>query len=533
VTPLEPPKPKKSCVVRTWRDSEGEHKDIPFEVNVPPMLSSPSSNWTNFGGGANVEGVTKTEALSPDRKMLAVGEEGLVRLLDARTGKARIESGPRWLVDGLRFTPDSRRLLTSEAGGTTRLWDLQTGNEVRRVPGRPYLPANDNPLSAMEDEEGEIRILDRATGKVWQRLVLTEEQRRERAGGWSRLVLSPDGTRLLATTKRGGYLLLSGEVAPSGTADTVYLWDIPNKRVLCTFLKASRSGDDGWVTDAGFSPDGSLVAAAAEGGLRLRWAATGRKIRTLPEVGGPFFRFAFSPDGKLLATVGDDPTIHLWESATGTLVHSFHGHRGPIRCLAFAPDGRALASASNDSTVLVWDVPGSPVSPGRGMGGRELNTLWADLAADPARAFRVQKTLAEGVEASVPFLHRRLRDAALPCTRERLARLLPDLDAPRAAVRISAANELARFGPIIAPALRRLLKDRPPLEVCHRVESLLERMEDMSQYPSRLRVSRAIGLLERLGTPEARRVLQQLARGPAESAVTEEARAATARLAPR
>jgi hypothetical protein len=130
----------------------------------------------------------------------------------------------------------------------------------------------------------------------------------------------------------------------------------------------------------------------------------------------------------------------------------------------------------------------------------------------------------------VPFLHRQLRDAALPCTRERLARLLADLDAPRAAVRLPAVKELAGFGPLIAPALRRLLKDRPPLEVRCRVESLLERMEDMSQSPSRLRVSRAISLLERLGTPEARRVLQQLARGPAESAVKEEARAATARL---
>jgi hypothetical protein len=85
---------------------------------------------------------------------------------------------------------------------------------------------------------------------------------------------------------------------------------------------------------------------------------------------------AFSPEGRLLATGGDDRDVRLWNPITGLRdrVHLLSGHRAAVESVAFNPSGSVLASAGRDRTVRLWDP----------RTGRLLNTLTGlgDLVLD-------------------------------------------------------------------------------------------------------------------------------------------------------
>jgi len=64
---------------------------------------------------------------------------------------------------------------------------------------------------------------------------------------------------------------------------------------------------------------------------------------------------AFSPDGRLLASGGDDHKVRLWNPTTGQPIgHPLTGHTGWVLSVAFSPDGHLLASASGDKTIRIW-----------------------------------------------------------------------------------------------------------------------------------------------------------------------------------
>jgi hypothetical protein len=242
---------------------------------------------------------------------------------------------------------------------------------------------------------------------------------------------------------------------------------------------------------------------------------------------------AISADYRLLAA-GDERDIHLWDLATGKELEPLRGHRGRIGRLEFSPDGRFLTSTSADTTALMWDVAALRAKlplPRRELSEKECAAFWADLAsADAARAYQSLWSLVAAPDRSLPYIEKALP----PVSRaepEQVKRLLKDLEEGNFEARQKAAIELEKLAELAESALRRVLSEKPSLDLRQRVERLLEPLESPHlTTPDRLRTVRAIEILERVDNAEARKLLKKLAEGASGALLTRSGRAALARL---
>lgn len=190
-----------------------------------------------------------------------------------------------------------------------------------------------------------------------------------------------------------------------------------------------------------------------------------------------------------------------------------------------------LISAGDDTTILFWDVADvarrQRLHGGR-LAEREWEALWNDLAgADAAKAYQAMARLASDKQSTLRALAERLRPARATDLR-RVAELLKDLDSDQFAVRDKAARELERLRESSKPELERALA-RPgvSLDLRRRLTDILNQLTAISG--ERLRELRALEVLERLESPEARRLLETLAKGAPEARLTREAKSALER----
>src|SRR5580704_209963 len=71
---------------------------------------------------------------------------------------------------------------------------------------------------------------------------------------------------------------------------------------------------------------------------------------------GPVNSVRWSPDGRRLATVGDDGTVRIWDPATHKELQKLTYNAGNLNALAWSPDSTLLAAGANDGTLLVWNT---------------------------------------------------------------------------------------------------------------------------------------------------------------------------------
>lgn len=323
-------------------------------------------------------------------------------------------------------------------------------------------------------------------------------------------------------SSRDGRLLATG-----GYDEAIRVWQASSGKALFRF--ALQRSHAPWPDSVAFSPDGALLAGSksGEGSIHLWDTASGKERTKLKIADGPTATsITFSPDGTRMAAIcwtfqgrASHSRSRLWRVKTGKEIEGFEAPAGTIWSISL--DGRLLVSGHKNSTVLIWDVPSlwSPSQRETALTKERLDALWTQLGSDPAKqAYQALAVLSQTPADTLPMLRQRLRPAKANTARS-ISGLIDDLDSDTFALREKASRELAARGEAAGPAMRAALEAEPSPEVRRRLKEILEKMSSTKVHELRTdeekRVLRAIAVLEEIGTPEARRILENLAGGAA------------------
>ena len=268
---------------------------------------------------------------SPDGTTLATGSnDGMVQLWDlgTLTVVAVLEGHTRG-VEGLVFSPDGNTLASS-GDNNIKLWDVAARKERGTLEGhsdrvRTLAFSPDGGRLASGSWDGTARLWDVAAREQIATLYV-------HVTGPTSVAFSPDGSTLT-----------------TGSVKFMIHWDVATRDRISTQSTHSR-----WIQSLTYSPaDPNLLVSTSYDGVILRNLETGSTVRLtgFQEFGS----MAISPDGTTVVTGTGGGAIQWWDLSTGTRLFALERYAEGVISLAFSPDGNMLAS-SGDESITLWDL---------------------------------------------------------------------------------------------------------------------------------------------------------------------------------
>jgi WD40 repeat protein len=286
---------------------------------------------------------------SPDGKTVAASGEGGIGLWDVQTGQhiGSLSIANIGLIISMDFSPDGKALASGDAYGTIVLWDVETRQASAILPTSQleiqsvaYSPDGKKLASSGRDKT--ILLWNLANGSGNLQYSLSDNAR---SFG---LTFSPDGDTLISHREDGTIIIWDVSTAPETSLKT--------NRSIAMLIDSHSSTISN--SNVAFSPDGKTLASLGEDGIRLWNVSTGQPIgQPLSGYLNSVTSIAFSQDGKTVAASGEG-TVILWDATTGRLIgQPMDTHTSQQMSIAFSPEGKLLvASDSADGTVFLWDV---------------------------------------------------------------------------------------------------------------------------------------------------------------------------------
>ena len=302
-----------------------------------------------------------------------------------------LEAGHTANISALAFSPDGSYLVSASEDYTLKIWDPQTGSELRTLHGHSDIVtamaiSADGLEIASASLDHTIRVWNAATGEV-ERVI-----RGPNVVALYLLKFTPDAKRLV-----------TAETVASGT--TLRIWDIA-KGMQVRLIKrdeaavsniffhgtkmfvAEEAGDDD-TTGAlstydvvtgrqletrkellcGAAPDGKLLALDRSNESQRRAeildSVTNKQVASLT---GQVSQVAFSANDDWLAYAYEDGNTAIVQRSRGGGAHIIHGRSAEFSLLAVSPDGQLLATTGADFSVHLWNVASGQLA--HGMSGQ-------------------------------------------------------------------------------------------------------------------------------------------------------------------
>jgi hypothetical protein len=447
-----------------------------------PILPWEQSSTSPFGGMRLGGEDRRTFAHSPDGRLLATQDAGgwQLELWDVAAGKSLGRFGRLGDPVALAFSPDGQTLVSAAASGhdssAVELWDVAQRARVRGLdedvnltPFTAVAVSPDGKTLALGAGRGArtgrgrgpaaaaVHLWDLGTGDEIRRLAAPPgpANPQGQARVFDCLAFSPDG-RTLGLVSDG----------------RVYLWEVATGAERCQLgtlpgMDHPVRRDDPAAAAAAFSPDGrTLAVSCADGLVRLWDVLTGAELAPLAGHPGGAVAVRFSADGKALWTFGRDYRARTWPAAEAARPWQPTADRLAARALAalwdalaeddpFAREGavRVLAAHPDQAVPLVRErVKPVPVADGLQVAG-----LVAELAKDDFNARkRAAAALRQNADLAIPALRAAVQAQRAEATRAVLQRLEAGYPTREQARDLQALRVLERAG---TPAAERLVKD--------------------------------------------------------------------------
>jgi WD40 repeat protein len=331
----------------------------------------------------------------PDGQHLAtVGEGDGLAIWDIRTGsRVRAMMGSETHLEHLVVEPDGRYAATAGDDGIVEVWDLESGTRVHLI-DEHFDPVNDLALSpdgllfASASDDGSVRVWDMVTGAQKQAIfdevgavtavAFTHDGKALATSGQEQRIILWDlntGARIRTLFRNESASKLGTRIAfnSKGTLFAAARW---NETLLWDPITGKQEGSlthTNKVTSFAFSPSGRLLASVGYDGELKVWDAR-RRVELYSIAEEPALRLLssstsrssiadsgwlqqveFSSDGQQLMTIGIDGTVKVWSCANGEEDTAFLAHEGWIHDVIFSTDGHFMASSGSDGTAAIWD----------------------------------------------------------------------------------------------------------------------------------------------------------------------------------